>query len=108
MKGALAVIGLLVILCALVSSTRVRRNLDSWINGNYGSGLAYEDGGCVDQTCYQDGGFQQPVYGGNQQFNRNTVVNRVYAPTVYHRPIVAPIPYRHPYVPQYYPYRRAF
>ncbi len=99
MKSGLAVIGLLVILACFINSGAVRANVSSWLGQCFGQ-TAYEPYG--DQPYCADN-YQRPAYQSTyqqQQYNRNVVINRTYAPQVYRRPVIAPVQYR--------PYYRAF
>lgn len=101
MKSALAVVGLLVLVCALVNSQTLRSNISSWL------GSCWNSTACADPVYDQQpytGGYQRPVYPQqvSQQYNRNVVVNRVYAPP-------APVLYRRPaLVPLLRPFYRAY
>lgn len=106
MKSGLAVIGLLVILACFINSGTVRYNISSWL-GQCWNSVGYGDQ-CdqrgVGYNDYSPAGPQYQVNGHpgvyQQQYNRNTVVNRTYAPQAYRRPVFAPV--------RYQPHFRAF
>ena len=95
MKSVLAFLGLLLLVCALVSSSSVRYNLSSWLGSCWnGTPVGYEapcqDGVCP--TAYPQQAAYSNVY-RQSYVNRNVVVNRVYAPppVFYRRPVVLPV-----------------
>lgn len=115
MKSALAAVGLLVVLCALVNSASVRQNIGSWLgscwNSNAYGGEQGEQTYCGVTGPVGPNGAYGPQYPNPgqasiyaQQFNRNVVVNR-YAPAAYPA-YRTPVAYRPSF--QYRPWFRQF